>query len=289
MHTGFLKSLGLAIAIALGSGPSALAQERVVSLGGDVTEIIYALGGGDRIVASDSTSLYPPAAQETAKVGYLRNLSAEGVLSVEPDLVILSGAAGPPEALELIRASGVEIIEMETAYTLETILEKTRRVASALGDEAAGKALVAKIEADWAEAQSEISKLGPERDMLFFATLRDGVPRAAGTETAAHGVVELLGGTNLFASQTGYKQLSLEAAVAADPDIILVLNHYGIAEGTIDDAINHPALSLTSAAQNRDVFLVDPVKAIQFGPRTPAEIGALARAINAKRDAQDDS
>lgn len=289
MKTGFLKSLALTVVIALGGGSSALAQDRVVSLGGDVTEIIYAMGEGDRIVATDSTSLYPPAAEDTEKVGYLRTLSAEGVLSVEPDLVIISGAAGPPEALELIRASGVEIVEMETVYTLDAIFEKTRRVASALGNETAGEMLIETLEADWAKAEAEIAKLSSERDVLFFATLRDGVPRAAGTDTAAHGVVTLLGGSNLFASQTGYKPLSLEAAVAADPDIILVLNHYAVAEGTLHDVINHPALSLTSAAQNGDVFLVDPVKAIQFGPRTPAEIGAIARAINAKGDAQDDS
>lgn len=289
MQISLLKAVGLGVALGLNAVSSAFAQERVVTLGGDVTEIVYALGEGDKVVATDSTSLYPEAAAETPKVGYLRGLSAEGVLSVEPDLILISGAAGPPQALELVRASGVEIVEMETAYTLEAILEKTRRVASALGTEAAGEALVAEIRADWTEAETDIAKLGTERDMLFFATLRDGAPRAAGMDTAAHGIVSLLGGHNLFGDQTGYKPLSLEAAVAADPDVILVLNHYAVAEGTLEDVINHPALSLTGAAQRGDVYLVDPVKAIQFGPRTPAEAGAIARAINAKRAGRDDS
>ena len=98
------------VASAISSSFSALvfAQDRIVAAGGDVTEIIYELGLGDNIVAVDTTSLFPPAALAKPKVGYVRQLSAEGVLSVEPDLIIVSGAAGPCGAFEQLRASGIE-------------------------------------------------------------------------------------------------------------------------------------------------------------------------------------
>ena len=117
----------LVLVVAGQCGFGAVAQDRIVSVGGDITEIIYPLGAGDRIVATDSTSVYPAAANDTPKVGYLRRLSAEGVLSVEPDLILISGAARPAEAVAQIRASGVRIIEMEPDYTIDGIKERDPR------------------------------------------------------------------------------------------------------------------------------------------------------------------
>ena len=267
------------LAIALLMGMPAQAQERIVSLGGDVTEILYALGAGDKIVATDSTSVWPPEALETQKVGYVRNLSAEGVLSIEPDLIIISGAAGPETAVELIAQSGVTIVQMEKAYTIEGIIEKTRRVAAAVDKAEAGDELVATLESEWANASTTIETLPADLSVLFFSSGRDGSPRAAGTETAAHGIIELLNGQNLFEDQTGYKSISLEAAIVADPDIILVMSHNATELGGLDAVGGHPSLALTSAAQRGDVFAVESAQAMSFGLRTPNSVGRLAEQI----------
>ncbi|MEM1086626.1 MAG: ABC transporter substrate-binding protein [Pseudomonadota bacterium] len=256
-------------------------QERVVSLGGDLTEIIYALGEGDRIAATDTTSVYPLKALTTKKVGYVRQLSAEGVLSVEPDLILISGAAGPETALAQIRSVGVDIIEMDTAYTIESIIDKTRRVAKALGVEEKGEELVAKIDADWAEAAARIDALDLDPTVLFFSTVGDGTAMAAGSETAADGVIRLLGGENIFDERTGYKPISLEAAVAADPDIILIMNHNVARAGGLDKMTSHPAISLTTAASTGKVFVIDTVRVMQFSPRTPKALADLAEEIEA--------
>ncbi|MEM9305266.1 MAG: ABC transporter substrate-binding protein [Pseudomonadota bacterium] len=276
-----IKILMLVTVLAVVSG--ALAEERVVSVGGDVTEIIFAMDQGHRVVASDSTSVFPPEANDMPKVGYVRQLSAEGVLSVEPELVLISGAAGPPEALEQLGNAGIPIIQMEKAYTIESILEKTVRVAEILEIPAAGEVLAKQIRDDWAAAQHQVKLMGMTPRVLFFASLRDGAPSAAGTETAADGIIQLLGGKNVFDSHTGYKPLSLEAAVVAEPDVILVMSHHADRMGGIDEVMSHPALSLTDAAQNGRVFLVDPVTVMQFGPRTPAAVAELAARINSAR------
>ncbi|MEM9420917.1 MAG: ABC transporter substrate-binding protein [Pseudomonadota bacterium] len=257
----------------------AQSPQRIVSIGGDVTEIIFALGEGERLVASDSTSVYPAAANEMPKVGYVRRLSAEGVLSLEPDLIIISGAAGPPEAIDQIRASGVKMVEMDEGYTIDAILHKTEDISNALGIEEKGSALAAQIVSDWEQAKNEIDALGLNPRILFFATLRDGAPRGAGTQTAAHGVITLLGGKNVFGNYTGYKSLSFEAAVAADPDVILVMSHHADSMGGLQEVINHPAISLTTAAQSGRVFLIDPVTVMQFSPRTPNAVRDLAKRI----------
>lgn len=274
----FLKFLSTLTVIAL-CGGAATAQDRIVSLGGDVTEILYELGAGDRVVATDTTSVFPQAAANTPKVGYVRRLSAEGVLSLEPDLILISGAAGPPAALEQLEASGVGIVQMETEYTVDAIYEKTRTVGDAVGKAAEAQAYEAEIRAKWLEAEATLEDVNQSLRVLFFATFADNAPRAAGRETAAHGVIELIGGTNVFGSETGYKSLSLEAAVAADPEIILVMDQNVDRAGSLEKLTSHPAISLTSAVQNGHVFVVDAVQVMQFGPRTPEALAKLATEI----------
>ncbi|MEM6683158.1 MAG: ABC transporter substrate-binding protein, partial [Pseudomonadota bacterium] len=232
------------------------ADQRVVSIGGDLTEIIYALGKEGSLVATDTTSVYPAAALATPKVGYVRQLSAEGVLSVEPDTILISGAAGPPQALEQLRAAGITLVELPTEYTIEAIFEKIDVVSTTLGADEKGTALKAKVVRDWAQAQSAISALPRDLSALFFTTLNDGAPRAAGTQTAAHGLIDLLSARNVFADRTGYKGISLEAAVAADPDIIMVMDRYAQSAGGVSAIKNHPAISLTTAAKKDRIILV---------------------------------
>lgn len=258
---------------------------RIVTIGGDMTEIVFALGAGDRIVAADDRSFYPGEVEAIPKVGYLRRLSAEGVLATDPDLILISGAAGPKEALEQIRAVGVQIVEMPEVYSLEGLIEKVRLVARAIGKVEAGEELVSKIEADWQAATTEIEQFDAPPRALFFTMLREGVPQAAGTETAAHGVIELLGGTNLFASQSGYTPISTEAAVAANPDIILVMTHDAGENGGLESVTSNPAIRLTDAVRSERVFLVDSVQIMQFGPRLPQAMAQLAKAINEGRQA----
>lgn len=287
MFAHYLKGFALCSAIAVLLSLAARAQERIVSVGGDVTEVIFELGKGDQIVAVDTTSLFPLEALALPKVGYVRQLSAEGVLSVEPDLIIISGAAGPPGALEQLRASGVELVEMETQYNMDATLAKTKTIASALGVEAEGAELIAEVKASWSAAQGEIAALDFEPSVLFFTAVGDGTPQAAGTETAAQGVIDMIGGKNVFSGHSGYKPLSLEAAVAADPDIILVMAHNAAQLGGRDKIIDHPALSLTSAAQSGNVFLVDAARVMQFGPRTPEAAAELAVEIKANMASND--
>ena len=273
---GVLQKILAASAVAASLTAFASAQERVVAVGGDVTEIIYELGLGDKVVAVDTTSLFPPAALLKPKVGYVRQLSAEGVLSVEPDLIIVSGAAGPAGAVEQLRASGVDMAEMKTQYSIDATIAITNTISAALGGEDKGAELVAQVEASWTDASARIEALDFEPTVLFFTAVGDGGAQAAGVDTAAHGVIEMIGGVNLFADYSGYKPLSLEAAVAADPDIILAMAHNAAQLGGKDKIIDHPALSLTTAAQTGNVFLVDAARVMQFGPRTPDAAADLA-------------
>lgn len=282
------RTLLLILALLLAACASETSEnevDRIVTVGGDMTEIVFALGAGERVVAVDDRSFYPAEVEALPDIGYLRRLSAEGVLATDPDLILISGAAGPEDAIEQIRSVGVEIVEMPEVYSVEGLIEKVRLVAQAIGEVEAGEELVASIEADWQAAQAEIARFEAPPRALFFTMLREGVPQAAGTQTAAHGVIELLGGTNLFASQSGYTPISTEAAVAANPDIILVMTHDAGQNGGLETITANPAIALTDAVRNARVFLVDSVQIMQFGPRLPAAMAELAAAINEGRQA----
>ena len=279
MHTWF--SAALASVTLTAATVAQDAEHRIVSVGGDVTEIVYALGYGDQIVASDSTSVWPPEARDTPKVGYVRGLAAESVLSLSPTLLILGGAAGPEEVVDQLRAVGLDMVELDTSYTIASVRHKVEQVADALGEEARGDAMIAQIDADWAEAQAVIAGIEARPRALFFASMGDGGPRSAGAGTAAHGVMEALGVENLFADQQGYQALSTEAAVAANPDVIFAMSHNIEAMGGIEAVAADPAIALTDAGRNLRIIAVDSVRVMSFGPRFAEGMVEVARDLDA--------
>ena len=148
------------------------AAERVVSLGGSVTEIVYALGEGDRLVADDASSIYPEAATQLPRVGYYRNLSLEGILSQRPDLLIASENAGPPEVLERLRAMCVPTVAVSDSPGVESLLERVREVANALEVPAAGETLRARIQSSLEAVKA--AEAQPRRALVvLLSNLRD--------------------------------------------------------------------------------------------------------------------
>ncbi|NLC34934.1 MAG: ABC transporter substrate-binding protein [Alcaligenaceae bacterium] len=173
--------------------PLAVAGERVVSLGGTVTEIVYALGAGDRLVADDASSLYPEAATQLPRVGYYRNLSLEGILSQQPDLLIASENAGPPEVLERLQAMGVTTVNVPDQPGIESLYERVRAVADALGVQAEGEALRASIQA----SLDAVAGAEPEYRRAMVILHRGGPLLSAGANTSADALLRLSGMENV--------------------------------------------------------------------------------------------
>ena len=124
---------------------------RILSIGGDITELLYALGAGKRIVAVDTTSQHPPEAlKEKKSVGYMRALSAEGVISVDASLIIASDRSGPPEVVKALKAAPVPYVEVGEHLDAEGVVKKTRLVAGIVGLEQAGEELAARLEREFA-------------------------------------------------------------------------------------------------------------------------------------------
>ncbi len=253
---------------------------RIVSLSGAVTEIVFALGAGDRVVGVDTTSSYPEAARRLPTVGYQRALSAEGVLSLRPTLVLATMDAGPPAAIAQLRASGVALLLVPAEPTIDGVRAKVRAVAQALGLAERGEALVRIIEADLARAAALVERARGRPQVLFLLGRLEATPQAAGTGTAADAMIRLAGGANAVTGYAGYRPLTPEAAVAAAPDVLLVTEAGLEGAGGIEGLLALPGLALTPAGRARRVVAMDALYLLGFGPRVGQAALDLARRLH---------
>ncbi|MEX0582565.1 MAG: ABC transporter substrate-binding protein, partial [Sneathiella sp.] len=136
------------------------APKRVVSVGGALTEAVYALGAGELIVGSDTTSYYPEAAAASPKVGYQRALSAEGILSLNPDLVLMTDEAGPPPVLAQLKSAGVNMLTLNAGRSLEDVKKNIEVISGALDRKEEGAALIADMTAAEAKLKNAIAGQG---------------------------------------------------------------------------------------------------------------------------------
>ena len=277
--------LGLALALwtlpvfdmALADGGS-----RVVSLGGSVTEIVVALGAGDRLVGRDSTSTWPPEVMDLPDVGYLRALSAEGVLGLGPDLVLAEADAGPPEAVEALKAAGVPYVAMPGATDHAGILDKIEAVSAALDLEAEGAALADKVGAGLEAAEARAAAVPAPKRVLFVLSLQGGRIMAAGEGSSAASIIALAGGVNALEGVKGYAQVTDEAVIAAAPDVILMMDREGSMAISDADVLALPALAETPAARDGRILRMDGLLLLGFGPRTPEAADKLHDALYPK-------
>lgn len=254
-------------------------RTRVVSIGTAVTEILYALDLQSRIIAVDTTSMHPPEAlEQKPNVGYMRALSAEGVLALYPSMVLAEEGAGPPEVIGLLEAASVPFVTVPSDPSPDGVADKIRTVARIMGRDAAGDRLAAETTSGFEELATARAGLGERRRVMFILSLQSGRVLASGENTAASGILELAGAQNAVAGFEGYKPLSDEAILAAAPDVILVMNR-GNHILDADQVFGLPALSNTPAAKKRSLVRMDGAYLLGFGPRTPAAAVDLARAL----------
>ncbi|QPC92527.1 hemin ABC transporter substrate-binding protein [Mesorhizobium sp. INR15] len=248
---------------------------KVAAIGGSITEIVYALGEEGRLVARDSTSRYPEAALKLPDVGYMRQLSPEGVLSVNPSGILALHGSGPKEAVDVLKKTSIPFIEVPDHYNHEGILEKIRVVGEALGADAKAEVLVKEIDAKLKAAEKQTASIKDRKRVLFVLSMQGGKVLAAGSETAADGIIKLAGGINAVGGFSGYKQLSDEAIITAKPDMILMMSNAG--PPTPDDVLlANPAISSTPAGIARKLIRIDGSYLLGFGPRTAGAIHDLA-------------
>lgn len=273
--------LRLASLSALAAALPASAQPKLpklITIGGGITEVVYALGAEGQLLATDTTSLYPPAALRTPKVGYMRQLSAEGVLSLKPDAVILTNEAGPPVVLDQLRSAGVKVEVIQADHTWGEVQRKIHAVGRASSQEAKARDFLAKLEADWEAVQKQVARAAKKPRVLFILS-HSASPQVAGRKTAANAIIQFAGGTNALDQFEGYRPMTAEAMAQAAPDFILTSSQSIEAHGGIDKFWSRPELALTPAFRRKALVAMDALELIGFGPRLPQTVRTLHERI----------
>ncbi len=255
-------------------------EANVLALGGDITEIVFALGQGHRLVARDTTSTYPPEARNLTDVGYVRALSPEGVLSVEPELILAAEGAGPVEAIEVLREASIDFVTVPQGFDAQAIAEKIRVIGTALDVPERAEDLVFQMMAglDAARAQADAREDAGKR-VLFVLSTQGGRIMASGRDTGAAHIIEMAGGVNAISEFEGYKQISEEAVITAAPDVILMMDRGGNHGATPEELFALPAMAATPAAETEALVRMNGLLLLGFGPRTPDAIRELSAAL----------
>jgi iron complex transport system substrate-binding protein len=252
---------------------------RIVSVGGSVTEILYALGLEQRVVAVDTTSMYPQrAAAEKPNVGYMRQLSAEGVLGLGPSLVLAAEGSGPKGTIAVLEAASVPFVQVPDHFTGEGIVEKIRLIAQATGTAERGECLAKLVATDLAALAELRTRIAQPRKALFILSFVNGRPMVAGRATAADGIIKLAGAVNAVTEYEGYKPISDESVTAARPDAVLAMERTGFRLDA-QTVFEHPAFATTPAAAQKALVSMDGLYLLGFGPRSARAARDLAVAL----------
>lgn len=258
----------LLIKLMLGFSSAGAQPARVISLGGSVTEIVYALGAERQLVGTDQSSLYPSAAQKLPSVGYYRRLPIEGVASLRPTLVIASEHAGPPQVMAQLSTLKIKVVRVSDAPTIESLQQRVKEIARALDQVSQGDVVLREF--DQALKLAKAMTVTPRQ--AITVVMRGGKLLGAGRDTAAGVVLQEAGLMNALSAQESYRPLSAEALSALAPEVIIVTRSTVESMGGLQAVKDSPILKHTPAVINNRILVLDDLLAQGFGLRLPQAV-----------------
>ena len=278
-----LSTSAIALVASLLVNPGVHASElpqRWVSAGGALSEWVTALGGESKLVGVDTTSQHPASLKALPSIGYQRQLSAEGILSLRPQIFVGTEEMGPPPVLAQIRSAGVQVDMFSAQPDLPTLKSNLEHLGKLLGSEAKADALFAGYEQALAQQKNWVAKAQATQKaprVLLLLGHAGGKPLIAGKDTAADWMLQQAGGRNL-ATHVGYKPFSVESLAGLSPEV-LVFADRALTGDAARAALfkENPILASTPAAKSGRVFELDPTLLVGgLGPRLPQSLEKLS-------------
>lgn len=259
-------------------------QQRIVSLSGSATEALFQLGLGDQIVGLDVTSTYPAeSVASLPKLGHVRQLNVEGVLSLNPTLIVLEESDAASSAISMLEEAGLEVIRLPAEDTMDKALAQAKILAQRLGAEQELK----EIEAAHRQKQQQLQQMlsaqedGYRPKVLFIYARGKGSLQVAGKDTAAEVMIDLAGGQNAVTSFEGFRALSTEGLLQAQPDVLLLFASGLESLGGPAGLLAMPGVAQTPAGQHQRIVAMDGLYLLGFTLRAPEAAAELAKALQA--------
>ena len=253
----------------------ATAPQRILSLSGAITETVDALGLGNQIVAVDVTSIYPAYAAKLPRVSQNRVLSAEGIISFSPDLVIAPEGDISKAIAYQLKSAGIQVLSIKQEFSPNGSIKFIRAVAAAVGQSPKGEVLVKQLSSNLQQTLTDISKNPKHPKVLFVYARGTGVMMVAGKNTNMDAIISLAGGKNAAQGFSNYKPYTTEALVNANPDLILMFDFGYKSLGGINSILKMPGVSLTNAGKNKRIVQMDGELLTGFTVRLPQAIKEL--------------
>lgn len=263
----------------LQAGKVVHAQQRIITAGSAITETVCALGDCDKIVASDRTSLYPAQIQQLPSIGYRSGINAEGILSLKPTLIIAEKEYVEEAVLQQLKSGNVKLVIIDKRVTFDDIKKAIIQIGQALGKDADAKKLVAKNEAELAEAKGWLKRATASPKALCVYNRGTSTMNIAGDETFGE-ILKYTGATNAVAGVTGYKPLNTEALIAADPEYLIMLSSGVESLGGIDGVLKVTGVAQTTAGKKKQIVVIDALKLTNFGPRFGETVKELVQQLH---------
>ncbi|WP_420934530.1 heme/hemin ABC transporter substrate-binding protein [Alteromonas sp. A081] len=247
-------------------------SQKLITAGGTITEIVFALDAGDSVIAVDQSSQYPQEVNKLPMVGYYRDLAAEGVLSFAPDKILAIEGVGRNEVIQQIKSTGVEVAIYDKPTSPEGLVTLIQQLGEDLGKTAEAEQLIRQFHASLpSKATSSTAKA------VFLLSASDRGLIAAGTETVPQLIFSYAGIENIAAQHSGFKGINSEALAMQQPDFLVAPYHVVMSAGGKDKFCQSPNLSLLKAAQECRLLVMDSLQSLGMTPR-------LAQAIATVKD-----
>lgn len=254
--------------------------QRWVSAGGALSEWVSALGGEAKLVGVDTTSQHPQSLKTLPSIGYQRSLSAEGILSLRPDILIGSEEMGPPPVIAQVKSAKVQVELFSAQPDLPTLEKNLTHLGQLLGAQAQAAQLLERYQQQLTAQKSRVAELQAQHKapgVLVLIGHAGGKPLIAGKDTAADWLLQRAGGHNL-ATHTGYKPFSVESLAGLDPEVLVFADRALTGEAAKAALFKeNPILNSSRAAKAGRVLELDPTLLVGgLGPRLPAALKGLS-------------
>jgi iron complex transport system substrate-binding protein len=247
------------------------AQSRVVSLSGSITETLFMLGWGDKLVGVDVTSTYPSMISKLPTLGHARSIQTEAVLALNPTHIFLVKDEVNPELISKWKSAGVSVIEISKEYSIEGCKNSISEIARALNQEEESKEVIADIELQYRTLKDTMTDVR----VLFIYARGGGNLMVAGTNTPVANMIHLAGAQNAITEFEDYKPLSIEYLIKSNPQVILMFDTGFDAIGGLDGLEKIPGVAETDAYENKRIVTMDGQLLSGFGPRVVDGISEL--------------
>ena len=266
-----LQTMAATVTDAAGESIVITSSERIVSLNGSTTEILFALGVGENVVDCDASSTYPKNVREKLpSVGYQYRLNVEGILSLKPTLVIGRDDVKPPQVIEQLRMAGVTVLLLKEPRSFEAAKQRLRTIGAAVGRQKQAAELITALDADIEKLAEKLKAARTDwtgQKVLFLYLRGPQTAFVLGKDSAPGAMLEIVGAENAAGDIKGSKPMTAEAVITAQPDVYVLFTKGLESIGGVDGLLKLPGLAHTPAGRNRRVVAMSGQYLSGFGPR----------------------